>query len=155
MISALSGYADDSYTDGCALRELVRVLAKTMSEKGTFDSEAEQMIIEFRARILGTSSHHQLRRENTTKENKTEKRRREFMKLRAISFNGGLGDVAGAQQLQKEQAKTSSSSTSASSSASSGYSSGEPASKDRRSRASSWLRQRAHSVRLNFGLILG
>lgn len=152
IIEIFAGCPDDSYTDGCALRELVRLLAKTMSEKGTFDAEAEQMINEFRCRILGYRNGPNQRRDNAAKENKVEKRRREFMKLRAISFNGGLGDEQGAQHLQQGQAaKTSSSSTSASSSASSGYSSaGEPA-KDRKSRASNWIRQRAHSVSTNLG----
>lgn len=121
-----------------------------MSEKGTFDAEAETMLSEFRARILGYRI--PLTRE---KESKAERRRREFMKLRAISFNGGLGDVSAIQhgqqgQGQQEKQDKTSSSASASSSSSSGYSSGEVpnARRDRKAKASSWLRQRANSVSL-------
>uniref|UniRef100_A0A914HRJ9 Uncharacterized protein n=1 Tax=Globodera rostochiensis TaxID=31243 RepID=A0A914HRJ9_GLORO len=141
------GCPDDSYTDGCALRELIRVMTKTMCEKGTFDVRTETMLTEFRARIVGHRNASV--REAMAKESKVERRRREFMKLRTISFNGGLDEGVGvATRFGREQQDKSknSTSTSASSSASSGYSSGEMP-KDRKAKASSWLRERANSVR--------
>lgn len=165
---------DDSYADGCALRELARKLAKTLCENGGIglDADAEQMLHDYRKRLLGeewpkmvsSSSSAAAGGNSTSSKERLERRRGDFaQKGRAISFNGGLVAAMGAKGMEGsgngnnvgndgggEAAKSKTSSSSGcSTTSSSGYSSEASTGNNRKARATAWLRHRANSVSEN------
>uniref|UniRef100_A0A914KN46 Uncharacterized protein n=1 Tax=Meloidogyne incognita TaxID=6306 RepID=A0A914KN46_MELIC len=145
---------DDSFADGCALREVTRQLIQTLcSEGGYIDTDTDQLLVDYKRRLM-------LDDEECTPPPKAspkgiEKRRGEFaLKGRAISFHEKLENVKNIGNEENNNGKTGS----ISSGSSSGYSSEEFVAASTttttthasivaaRHRATSWLRQRANSV---------
>ncbi|KAL7077031.1 hypothetical protein ACQ4LE_003568 [Meloidogyne hapla] len=142
---------DDSFADGCALREVTRQLIQTLcSEGGSIDSDTDQLLVDYKRRLM-------LDDEECTPPPKMspkgiEKRRGDFaLKGRAISFHDKLENVKHIGNEENNNGKTGS----ISSGSSSGYSSEELAATTTthasivaaRHRATNWLRQRANSTR--------
>jgi hypothetical protein len=131
-----------------------------MCEKGAIDGDVDhQLLANYRDRLLceqwpnGVGGGRKGSKAGTPKgspANRVADRRREFaFKGRAISFNGGLANVGQMVVQPPAGGGGAKPSSGASTTSSSGYSSeGVQQPTGARSRAASWLRQRAHSVRI-------
>ncbi|KAF7632919.1 hypothetical protein Mgra_00007697 [Meloidogyne graminicola] len=134
---------DDSFADGCALREVTRQLIQNLFvEGGSINSDTDQILIDYKRRLmLDDEDCLPPPKMSPTPKGLLERRRGEFaQKGRAISFHVKL------EKNMKSEENNNGKTGSISSGSSSGYSSEETSITGARNRAASWLRQRTSSV---------